>query len=72
MIKLGLIGDNIARSKSPHLHRTAEQLTGHEVTYDRLIPKDMGLSFDEVFAKAISAVNTVLFKFRWSPGADPH
>ncbi len=51
-MKLGLIGDNITRSKSPRLHRTAGQLTGREVTYDRLIPKDMGLSFDEVFEQA--------------------
>lgn len=51
-IKLGLIGDNITRSKSPRLHVTAGQLTGHDVTYDRLIPKDMGLGFDEVFEQA--------------------
>ncbi|TNF21380.1 MAG: shikimate dehydrogenase [Rhodobacteraceae bacterium] len=51
-VKLGLIGDNIARSKSPRLHRTAGTLTGQEVTYDRLIPKDMGKTFDEVFAEA--------------------
>jgi shikimate dehydrogenase len=51
-VKLGLIGDNITRSKSPRLHRTAGKLTGRKVTYDRLIPKDMGLSFDEVFEQA--------------------
>lgn len=51
-VKLGLIGDNIIHSKSPLLHRTAGQLTGLDVTYDRLIPKDMGLSFDEVFELA--------------------
>ncbi len=51
-IKLGLIGDNITRSRSPRLHRTAGQLTRHPVTYDRLIPKDMGLTFDEVFDQA--------------------
>lgn len=54
-VKLGLIGDNITRSKSPRLHRTAGNLTGLEVTYDRLIPKDMGLSFDEVFELARSS-----------------
>lgn len=54
-VKLGLIGDNIARSRSPHLHRTAGRLTGLNVTYDRLIPKDMGLSFDEVFEQARSS-----------------
>ncbi|TDT78128.1 shikimate dehydrogenase [Litoreibacter halocynthiae] len=51
-IKLGLIGDNIAASKTPRLHRTAGQLTGVEVTYDRLVPKDMGLTFDEIFSQA--------------------
>lgn len=51
-IKLGLIGDNITRSKSPRLHRTAGEMTGLEVSYDRLIPKDLGLSFEETFAQA--------------------
>jgi shikimate dehydrogenase len=51
-VKLGLIGDNITRSKSPRLHRTAGMLTGRNVTYDRLIPKDLGLTFDEVFEQA--------------------
>ncbi|MFW8635718.1 hypothetical protein [Cribrihabitans pelagius] len=49
-VRLGLIGDNITRSKSPRLHREAGRLTGLDVTYDRLIPRDMGLSFDEVFS----------------------
>jgi shikimate dehydrogenase len=48
-VKLGLIGDNIARSKSPLLHRLAGRLTGLEVRYDRLIPKDLGRDFDAVF-----------------------
>ena len=51
-VKLGLIGDNITRSKSPRLHVTAGQLTGLNVTYDRLIPHDMHLTFDEVFDQA--------------------
>jgi shikimate dehydrogenase len=54
-IKLGLIGDNITRSKSPRLHRTAGRLAGLDVTYDRLIPKDMGLGFDAVFEQARNA-----------------
>lgn len=54
-VKLGLIGDNITRSKSPRLHREAGRLTGLDVTYDRLIPKDMGLSFDAVFDQAHSS-----------------
>ena len=53
-IKLGLIGDNISRSKSPLLHRTAGRMAGLDVTYDRLIPRDLGLSFEETFAQAQS------------------
>ncbi|SEL94804.1 shikimate dehydrogenase [Roseovarius azorensis] len=51
-VRLGLIGDNISRSKSPRLHRTAGRLAGLNVTYDRLIPRDLGLSFDETFELA--------------------
>lgn len=54
-IKLGLIGDNITRSKSPKLHKTAGSLAGLDVTYDRLIPEDLGLTFDEVFERARSS-----------------
>lgn len=48
-LKLGLIGDNIGRSRSPLLHVLAGRLCGLEVTYDRLIPADLGQSFDAVF-----------------------
>lgn len=51
-IKLGLIGDNITRSKSPRLHMTAGRLAGLDVTYDRLIPRNLRLTFDEVFEQA--------------------
>lgn len=51
-VRLGLIGDNISRSKSPRLHRKAGQQCGLDVTYDRLIPKDLGLAFDAVFDQA--------------------
>ncbi|MBE9640125.1 shikimate dehydrogenase family protein [Salipiger mangrovisoli] len=47
-LKLGLIGDNIARSRSPLLHRLAGQQNGVEVTYDRLVPREMDLGFDEI------------------------
>ena len=47
-LKLGLIGDNIARSQSPLLHRLAGAQNGMVVQYDRLIPKDMGEDFDTV------------------------
>ena len=49
-LKLGLIGDNIARSRSPLLHRLAGLQNGIRVQYDRLIPAEMGEDFDTVFA----------------------
>lgn len=51
-IRLGLIGDNIASSKSPLFHVLAGQQTGLEVTYDRLIPPELGQSFEQVFDDA--------------------
>ena len=48
-IKLGLIGDNIAASQAPRLHRLAGQLCGLDVTYERLVPSAQGKSFDELF-----------------------
>lgn len=48
-LKLGLIGDNISRSKAPLLHQLAGRLMGLDVRYDRLIPKDLGRDFDGVF-----------------------
>lgn len=51
--RLGLIGDNIARSQSPRLHVEAGRLCGLEVTYERLIPRDLGLAFDDVFALCV-------------------
>lgn len=55
IVQLGLIGDNILRSRAPHLHETAGGLLGVPVRYDRLIPPEMDLSFEEVFAKAAAA-----------------
>lgn len=51
-IRLGLIGDNIAASSSPALHRIAGRLTGLTVTYDLLRPADLNRSFEEVLAWA--------------------
>lgn len=48
-LQLGLIGDNIARSKAPLLHRLAGKLTGLRVAYDRLVPRELGREFDRVF-----------------------
>jgi shikimate dehydrogenase len=47
---LGLIGDNIARSRSPLLHRLAGAQNGLRVRYDRLVPHDLGRGFAAVFA----------------------
>src|SRR5687768_13883209 len=51
-IRLGLIGDNIAESKSPRLHELAGRLLGRSVTYNRLVPPALGLDFDAVFDRA--------------------
>ncbi|MES2666128.1 MAG: saccharopine dehydrogenase NADP-binding domain-containing protein [Pseudomonadota bacterium] len=50
-IRLGLIGDNIARSQSPRLHRLAGAQNGRVVSYEPLVPHDMGLDFDSLFAR---------------------
>lgn len=48
-LKLGLIGDNIAASKAPMLHRLAGRQHGIDVTYDRLVPRELGQDFEGVF-----------------------
>lgn len=53
-IRLGLIGDNIKRSKSPLLHTLAGRLCGLDVRYDTLIPADLGQSFAAVFERCRS------------------
>lgn len=50
-LKLGLIGGNIAASKAPLLHELAGCQNGISVTYDRLVPQEMGLDFTAVFAR---------------------
>lgn len=50
-ILLGLIGDNIAASQSPRLHRLAGAQNGRHVRYDSLIPRLEGLDFDALFAR---------------------
>lgn len=45
-IRLGLIGDNIAASEAPDLHRAAANLCGIDIDYQRLVPRDLGLSFE--------------------------
>lgn len=51
IIHLGLIGDNIAASQSPRLHRLAGAQNGRRVVYDSLIPAQQGLAFDALFAR---------------------
>ena len=48
-ILLGLIGDNIAGSRSPLLHQLAGTHSGLSVRYDRLVPPVIGQDFDVVF-----------------------
>lgn len=48
-LHLGLIGDNIAASRAPVLHRLAGEQNGLSVRYDRLVPSDMAMSFEQVF-----------------------
>lgn len=46
---LGLIGDNIAKSSAPRLHRLAGDQNGMAVRYDRLVPAEMEEPFDALF-----------------------
>lgn len=48
-LRLGLIGDNIAQSSAPDLHRLAGVQNGVAVSYDRLVPKDRNQTFEQVF-----------------------
>src|SRR5690606_35851315 len=50
-IRLGLIGDNITRSRSPRLHELAGRLCGLDVSYERLIPAATGETFETVFER---------------------
>lgn len=50
-ILLGLIGDNIAKSQAPRLHRLAGAQNGRAVQYDRLVPAALGEDFDALFSE---------------------
>lgn len=50
VIRLGLIGDNIAVSQAPRLHRLAGLQNGREVTYDRLVPRELGQDHATILA----------------------
>lgn len=49
-VRLGLIGGNIRASRSPDLHRICGQMTGLRVSYDLLIPAELGEDFETVLA----------------------
>jgi shikimate dehydrogenase len=75
-IRLGLIGDNIRTSRSPALHALAGRLCGLRVSYDLLIPPDLGLSLAEVLdaaqAAGVRGVNVTLpYKERVLPLVRP-
>lgn len=48
-LRLGLIGDNIAQSRSPLLHRICGIQNGLDVTYDSLVPKELNATLDQIF-----------------------
>ena len=50
-IRLGLIGDNIAASRAPRLHALAGRMRGVEITYDLLVPAELGVGFDALFER---------------------
>ena len=50
-IRLGLIGDNIAASRAPLLHKLAGELCGLSVSYDLLQPAELGCSFEDVLRR---------------------
>ena len=50
-IRLGLIGDNIAASRAPRLYAIAGGMRGVEITYDLLVPAELGVGFDALFER---------------------
>ena len=63
-VKLGLIGDNIASSSAPRLHKLAAAQHGFDLTYDLIIPKTFGFDFDQAFdyvqSEGFNGVNITL------------
>ena len=45
-MKLGLIGDNIASSSAPTLHKMAAAQYGFDLSYELIIPAERGFDFD--------------------------
>lgn len=50
-LKLGLIGDNIGPSRAPLLHEMAGKLSNLTISYERLVPRELGAGFDEILAE---------------------
>ena len=50
-VRLGLIGDHIAASRAPRLYAIAGRMRGVEVTYDLLVPAELGVGFDALFER---------------------
>lgn len=51
-IQLGLIGDNIAQSRAPQLHENAGKLENIAISYDRLVPADLKMDYQQIFQMA--------------------
>lgn len=54
IIRLGLIGDNIAASQAPRLHRLAGRQNGRTVSYRRLVPAELGQTLEEILRDCAS------------------
>ena len=50
-VRLGLIGDHIAASRAPRLYAIAGGMRGVEITYDLLVPAELGVGFDALFER---------------------
>lgn len=50
--RLGLVGDNIAASRAPDLHHAAAQICGIDLVYERLVPRQLGLTLDTLIDRA--------------------
>lgn len=75
MIRLGLIGDNIRPSHAPRLHQEAARLAGIEVSYELLIPPELGKDFNTIFeesrARGVRGLNiTYPYKIAAVPKAE--
>jgi shikimate dehydrogenase len=54
-LRLGLIGSNIAGTQSPALQILCGLSVHHNVTYDLLIPAEQNTSFQDMFARCVTA-----------------